>query len=170
MHSCSFLQETVMRLKTLVAVAVAAAFAVPPSTQAQSDKASSGTSAGAPAAPSAGGSAMDKNKDGSISREEAKGTPYEKDFSKLDKDGDGKLSASEQEAARPGGGRRHERKPGAEEAVAQSSCLQKPRFSAGLFISSVPAPRCGRLLTTSARTNAKGRRFPPRRIGSQHSW
>jgi Ca2+-binding EF-hand superfamily protein len=46
---------------------------------------------------------MDKNKDGSISREEAKGTPYEKDFSKLDKDGDGKLSASEQEAARPAG-------------------------------------------------------------------
>ena len=30
-----------------------------------------------------------------ISREEAKDTPYEKDFSKLDKDGDGKLSQSE---------------------------------------------------------------------------
>ena len=38
---------------------------------------------------------MDKNKDGSISREEAKGTPLEKDFSKLDKDGDGKLSQGE---------------------------------------------------------------------------
>jgi hypothetical protein len=92
-----------MRIKRLVAVAVAASFAIPLSTYAQSDKPSSGTSAGAPAAPSAGGSAMGKNKDGSISREEAKGTPFEKDFSKLDKDGDGKLSASEQAAA-PGPG------------------------------------------------------------------
>jgi hypothetical protein len=82
-----------MRLKTLVAVA--AAFAVPLSALAQSGKPSSGTSIGAPAAPSAGGSAIDKNKDGSISREEAKGTPYEQDFSKLDKDGDGKLSQGE---------------------------------------------------------------------------
>jgi hypothetical protein len=90
-----------MRLKTLVAVAVAAAFAVPFSALAQSDKPSSGTSAGAPAAPKA---AMDKDKDGSISREEAKGTPLEKDFSKLDKDGDGKLSASEQADAKAGVG------------------------------------------------------------------
>jgi hypothetical protein len=82
-----------MRLKTLVAVAVAAAFAAPLSALAQ-DKPSSGTSAGA----------MDKDKDGSISREEAKGTPYEKDFSKLDKDGDGKLSASEQADAKAGAG------------------------------------------------------------------
>jgi hypothetical protein len=50
-----------------------------------------------------GGGAMDKDKDGSISREEAKGTPYEKDFDKLDKDGDGKLSASEQGSAGAGG-------------------------------------------------------------------
>jgi hypothetical protein len=86
-----------MRLKTLIAVAVAAAFAVPLLTQAQSDKASSG----APGAttPGSGMSTLDKDKDGSISREEAKGTPYEKDFSKLDKDGDGKLSPSEQAAA-----------------------------------------------------------------------
>ena len=86
-----------MRLKTLIAVAVAAAFAVPLLTQAQSDKPSSGTSGAAPAAPSA---AMDKDKDGSISREEAKGTPLEKDFAKLDKDKDGKLSASEQADAK----------------------------------------------------------------------
>jgi hypothetical protein len=64
-------------------------------TQAQSDKASSGTSAGA----TAPFSSLDKDKDGSISREEAKGTPYEKDFSKLDKDGNGKLSPSEHAAA-----------------------------------------------------------------------
>lgn len=92
-----------MRLKTLVAVAVAAAFAVPLLGQAQT-KAPSGTSGAAPAAPSAGGSAMDKDKDGSISRDEAKGTPLEKDFSKLDKDGDGKLSASEQAAAKAAAG------------------------------------------------------------------
>ena len=42
---------------------------------------------------------MDKNKDGSISREEAKGTPHEKDFSALDKNHDGKLSREEHAAA-----------------------------------------------------------------------
>jgi Ca2+-binding EF-hand superfamily protein len=47
---------------------------------------------------------MDKNKDGSISRDEAKGTPLEKDFSKLDKDGDGKLSRDEQAGAKAGAG------------------------------------------------------------------
>jgi hypothetical protein len=86
-----------MRLKTLVAVAVAAAFVVPLLTQAQSGKASGGTSAGA-TAPRSGGATfkdLDKNKDGYISRYEAKGTPYDK-FSKLDKDSDGKLSPSEQ--------------------------------------------------------------------------
>jgi Ca2+-binding EF-hand superfamily protein len=46
----------------------------------------------------------DKDKDGSISREEAKGTPFEKDFSKLDKDGDGKLSKGEQDEAKSGAG------------------------------------------------------------------
>jgi EF hand len=85
-----------MRLKTLVAVAVAAAFALPLSTYGQDKPSAGGT------APSAG--AMDKDKDGSISKDEAKGTPLEKDFAKLDKDGDGKLSKSEQEAAKSGAG------------------------------------------------------------------
>jgi EF hand len=89
-------RRTAMRLKTLVAVAVAAAFAVPLLSQAQSDKPAAGATTP--------GSTMDKNKDGSISREEAKGTPFEKDFSKLDKDGDGKLSASEQADAKAGAG------------------------------------------------------------------
>ena len=87
-----------MRLKMLVTVAVAAAFAVPLLSQAQSDKPSGGASGA-----TTPGSTIDKDKDGSISREEAKGTPYEKDFSKLDKDGDGKLSPSEQAAARAAG-------------------------------------------------------------------
>jgi hypothetical protein len=83
-----------MRLKTLVAVAVAAAFAVPLSTQAQSDKPSGGTSGAA----TPGSTIMDKDDSiprDSISREEAKGTPYEKDFDKLDKNRDGKLSLDE---------------------------------------------------------------------------
>ena len=92
-----------MRLKTLVAVAIAAAFAVPLLSQAQSDKPSSGTS-GATTPGSGMSSAPDKDKDGSISREEAKGTPYEKDFDKLDKDKDGKLSKDEQAAAKAGAG------------------------------------------------------------------
>ena len=81
-----------MKVKTLVAVAVAAAFAVPLSTQAQSDKPSSGSS-------DVVGSTMsetaDKDKDGSISREEAKGTQFETIFDTLDKNRDGKLSRDE---------------------------------------------------------------------------
>ena len=41
----------------------------------------------------------DKNKDGYLSKDEVKGTPHEKDFSTLDKDGDGKLSREEHAAA-----------------------------------------------------------------------
>jgi hypothetical protein len=43
--------------------------------------------------------AMDKDKDSSISKEEAKGTPHDKDFAKLDKNSDGKLSREEHAAA-----------------------------------------------------------------------
>jgi hypothetical protein len=42
---------------------------------------------------------MDKNKDGSISRDEAKGTPHDKEFAALDKNRDGKLSRDEHAAA-----------------------------------------------------------------------
>ena len=88
-----------MTLKTLIAAAVAAAFAALPVTvQAADDKASGG------ATKSDGGAeamfkAMDKDKDGSISKDEAKGTPHDKDFAKLDKDNDGKLSRPEHAAA-----------------------------------------------------------------------
>jgi Ca2+-binding EF-hand superfamily protein len=86
-----------MNHKLLIAAAVAAAFAIPALAQ----------TGGKPAAGSSksdGGAeamfkAMDKNKDGSISKDEAKGTPHDKDFAKLDKNKDGKLSRAEHAAA-----------------------------------------------------------------------
>ena len=97
--------------KTLIAAAIAALLCAPLA-QAAGDKLKD-ASAGKTNAPSSasqgatkddGGAAamfknMDKNKDGSISRDEAKGTPHEKDFAKLDKNHDGKLSAEEHAAA-----------------------------------------------------------------------
>jgi EF hand len=84
-------------LKTLIAAAVTAAFAL--TANAADDKAS-----GAGATKSDGGAeamfkALDKNKDGFISKEEAKGTPHDKDFSNLDKNNDGKLTRQEHAAA-----------------------------------------------------------------------
>lgn len=90
-----------MRRRTLIAVSIAAAFALPLTVQAGGDKQSaSGAAAGA----SQSGAekmfqALDKNKDGFITREEAKGTPHDKDFAKLDKNNDGKLSRQEHAAA-----------------------------------------------------------------------
>src|SRR5262252_727398 len=107
-----------MTLKTLIAAAVAAAFAWPLAAGAQ-DKPSTGASAGsdksaakpatsdkasAGATKDDGGAeamfnALDKDKDGYLSRAEVKGTPHDKDFDKLDKNGDGKLSREEHAAA-----------------------------------------------------------------------
>ena len=95
-----------MKLKTLIAAAVAAAFALPVFAQTSGGKASSDTSATAGASQKGadGGAeamfkALDKDQDGSISKEEAKGTPHDKDFAKLDKNSDGKLSREEHAAA-----------------------------------------------------------------------
>lgn len=100
-----------MKLKTLIAAAVAAAFAFPLASYAAGDKASSASSGDTKSGSASGGAtksdggaeamfkSMDKNKDGSISKDEAKGTPYDKDFAKLDKNSDGKLSAQELAAA-----------------------------------------------------------------------
>lgn len=82
--------------RTLIAAAVAAVFGLPLAAAVAEDKASSGaTSSGAEQM----FKALDKNNDASISREEAKGTPHDKDFATLDKDGDGKLSREEHAAA-----------------------------------------------------------------------
>jgi hypothetical protein len=81
-------------MKTLLTVAVAAAFAFPLAASAAGDKASS-----AGASNDGGAEAMfkglDKDKDGSLTKEEVKGSAHDKDFSSLDKDGDGKLSREE---------------------------------------------------------------------------
>jgi Ca2+-binding EF-hand superfamily protein len=84
-------QEATM--KALIALAAAAALALPLTAQAQADKAKSDGGAEAMF------KALDKNNDASISREEAKGTPHDKDFAKLDKSNDGKLSREEHAAA-----------------------------------------------------------------------
>ena len=94
-----------MNRKTVMALAVAAAFMVPMA-YAAGDKAkdaSAGTSASQGASGNAGAEVMfkqmDKDSDGFVSREEAAGTPHEKDFVKLDKNSDGKLSPEEHAAA-----------------------------------------------------------------------
>ena len=105
-----------MTFKTLIAAAVAAAFALPFTASAAGDKADKAASSGDKAASSSdkaassgatksdGGAeamfkSLDKNKDGFMSKEEVKGTPHDKDFSKLDKNNDGKLSREEHAAA-----------------------------------------------------------------------
>ena len=85
-----------MKRKTLIALSVGAAFALPLTAQAGGDKASQGASASGAEQMF---KALDKNKDGFVTREEAKGTPHAKDFDKLDKNHDSKLSRAEHAAA-----------------------------------------------------------------------
>ena len=89
-------------MKQLIAIAVAAAFAIP--VQAAGDKAKDASaSQGASNTGNKGADAMfnslDKNKDGFMTRDEVKGTPHDKDFAKLDKNNDGKISPEEHAAA-----------------------------------------------------------------------
>lgn len=94
-----------MRRRTLIAISVAAVFALPLTVHAGGDKAKSAdTGASASQGASSSGAekmfqALDKNKDGFISREEAKGTPHDNDFATLDKNRDGKLTREEHAAA-----------------------------------------------------------------------
>jgi Ca2+-binding EF-hand superfamily protein len=85
-----------MKRRTLISLSIAAAFALPLTAQAGGDKASQGASASGAEQMF---KALDKNKDGNITREEAKGTPHDQDFAKLDKNNDGKLSRAEHAAA-----------------------------------------------------------------------
>ena len=87
-----------MQRKSLFAAAIAAVFAFPLAAHAGSDKVKTATA-------NDGGAesmfkSMDKNGDGFISKDEAKGTPHAADFASLDKNGDGKLSPEEHAAAK----------------------------------------------------------------------
>jgi hypothetical protein len=90
-----------MQLKTLVPIAIAAAFAT--SLALADDKKANGGASGASATQDSGAEkmfqALDKNKDGFLSREEVQGTPHAKDFDTLDKNHDGKLTRDEHAAA-----------------------------------------------------------------------
>ena len=128
------------------ALMVAAAFALPFAATAAGDKAAAGgdkaaassdksaaggDKAAAGATKSDGGAeamfkALDKNKDGFVTKEEAKGTPHDKDFSKLDKNSDGKLSPQEHAAApehqkAAAGGSAESKKP-------ESTGTSKPKY------------------------------------------
>lgn len=85
-----------MNLKTVLALAIAAAFAAPVAAQTSSgtDKHKSEAGGTAPG----GFAAIDKNNDGYISRDEAKDAAWSNRFSELDKDNDGRLSRSEFDA------------------------------------------------------------------------
>ena len=81
-----------MRMNILVAVSVAAAFALPFSAGA-ADKASGNAGAEKMF------QSLDKNKDGFLSKDEVKGTPHDKEFTTLDKNHDGKLTREEHASA-----------------------------------------------------------------------
>ena len=87
-----------MQRKSLLAALLAAIFALPLAAQAGNDKAVKATS-GSDGGAEAMFKSMDKNGDGFISKEEAKGTPHAAEFAQLDKNGDGKLSPEEHAAA-----------------------------------------------------------------------
>jgi hypothetical protein len=100
--------EVSMNLKTIIALAIAGAFAMPVAAQTSSgtDK-PSGTAHGSASdkhKSEAGGTApggfagIDKNSDGYISRDEAKDATWANRFSELDKDNDGRLSRNEFDA------------------------------------------------------------------------
>jgi Ca2+-binding EF-hand superfamily protein len=114
-----------MTIKTLIAAAVFAAFALPLAATAADDKASSGATK-----PDGGAEAMfkalDKDNDGFMSREEVKGTPHDKDFSALDKNGDGKLSREEHAAAPEHSGKAGTGASASEDKKPESS--SKPKY------------------------------------------
>ena len=98
-----------MTFNTAIAIAVAGAFAVPLAAQASADadKIIVAQQSGTPKAETGatakdGFAAMDKNKDGYISRDEAKDAAWSNRFSEFDKDNDNRLSQSEFDALQAG--------------------------------------------------------------------
>jgi len=97
-----------MNLKTVLALAIAAACVAPvfaqqagPSPEAKdTNRAALGAGAGAT---QGGFSAIDRNNDGYISRDEARDVPWSNRFTEMDKDNDGRLSLGEFDAMRQQG-------------------------------------------------------------------
>jgi hypothetical protein len=85
-----------MKSRSLIAFALAAGLAM---TAQAADKDASAAAGSSNSGAEKMFQALDKNKDGRITREEAKGTPHDKDFATLDKNGDGNLSREEHAAA-----------------------------------------------------------------------
>lgn len=90
-----------MRTNLLIVAAIAAAFAA---SCAHTNRDRSASYSSTATARSDGGAetmfrALDKNKDGFISRAEAQGSPHERDFDALDTNRDGMLSREEHAAA-----------------------------------------------------------------------
>jgi hypothetical protein len=85
-------------MSKLIVTAVAAAFAFAVQAQDKSSAAAGASNTGNKGADAMFNS-LDKNRDGNLTREEAKGTPHDKDFAKLDKNSDGKLTPEEHAAA-----------------------------------------------------------------------
>jgi len=95
-----------MNLKTVLALAIAAACAAPVfAQQAGRSPEAKDTNRAAPSAGATGGgfSAIDRNNDGYISRDEARDVPWANRFSEMDKDNDGRLSLGEFDAMRQQG-------------------------------------------------------------------
>ena len=99
-----------MNLKTLMALAISAAFAAPALAQ-QAGSASepkdsnpaappAATPSDAAAGASASFSTIDRNADGYISRDEARDEPWTTRFSELDRDNDNRLSEAEYNSLR----------------------------------------------------------------------
>ncbi len=92
-----------MRSKPLIAAALAVVFAASCAHMSRDNKVSSRPSAPVAQANDGGAEAMfrslDKNNDGYISRDEARGTAHERDFDALDRNRDGRLSREEHAAA-----------------------------------------------------------------------
>lgn len=101
-----------MNLKTVIAIALAGAFAVPLAAQASAEadrmilaQQSGKTDSSAGATDAKGGFAgIDRNNDGYLSRDEAKDATWSNRFTELDKDNDNRLSRTEFEAMQAGTG------------------------------------------------------------------
>lgn len=86
--------------KSLIAVALAAAFALPLAANAAGMEKQGGMSSEKQSSSTPSMKQLDTNNDGSVSKEEAKkSATISKRFKELDKDNDGKLSATELSAA-----------------------------------------------------------------------